>query len=84
MFVLGPDRSRDRTMSTAGTASTPTVVRRLPRLSHQATVGRNSSFGNLSLRDRKLLGGIEYRSLQLLLKIVTSEYGHDLLFSGSR
>lgn len=83
MFVLGPDRSRDRTMSTAGTGSTPTVVRRLPQLSHQATVGRNSSFGNLSLHDRKLLGGIEYRSLQLLLKIVTSEYEHDLSFLDS-
>ncbi|ETS86288.1 hypothetical protein PFICI_00116 [Pestalotiopsis fici W106-1] len=71
MFVLRPDRSRDRTVSTADTGSTPTVVKRLPRLSRHITIGRNSHFSNLSMRDRRILGGIEYRSLQLLLKIVS-------------
>jgi hypothetical protein len=76
MFVLRPDRSRDRTISTADTSSTPNVVRRLPRLSRHITIGRNSRFSNLSARDRRILGGIEYRSLQLLLKIVSSKVWH--------
>ncbi|PKY07405.1 cation transporter [Aspergillus campestris IBT 28561] len=41
-----------------------------PRLSSQATLGRNSQFHNLTEEDREQLGGIEYRSLKLLLKIV--------------
>lgn len=45
----------------------------LPSLSSKATVGRNSQFHDLTERDRELLGGIEYRSLKLLLKIVTGE-----------
>lgn len=45
----------------------------LPNLSSNATVGRNSQFHNLTERDRELLGGIEYRSLKLLLKIVTGK-----------
>ncbi|KAL2840719.1 cation transport protein-domain-containing protein [Aspergillus pseudodeflectus] len=42
----------------------------LPGLSSQATLGRNSQFLNLTAEDRERLGGIEYRSLRLLLKIV--------------
>ncbi|KAL2367932.1 hypothetical protein RJZ57_007702 [Blastomyces gilchristii] len=42
----------------------------LPLSSH-ATLGRNSQFRNLTAEDREKLGGIEYRSLKLLLKIVT-------------
>lgn len=42
----------------------------LPQLSHHATLGRNSSFGNLTKKDREVLGGLEYQSLKLLLKIV--------------
>ena len=42
----------------------------LPQLSRQATLGRNSSFGNLTKKDKEVLGGLEYRSLRLLLKIV--------------
>jgi len=38
-------------------------------LSHHATLGRNSDFRNLTREDREKLGGIEYRSLRLLLKI---------------
>ncbi|KAI1855943.1 hypothetical protein JX265_012026 [Neoarthrinium moseri] len=71
MFVLRPDRSHDRTISTAGTGSTPNVVKQLPQLSKQATIGRNSRFRNLTIHDRQLLGGIEYRSLRLLLRIVS-------------
>ena len=42
----------------------------LPGLSREVTVGRNSRFYNLTPKDRERLGGIEYRSLKLLLKIV--------------
>ncbi|OAX79563.1 hypothetical protein ACJ72_06115, partial [Emergomyces africanus] len=40
----------------------------LPLSSH-ATLGHNSQFRNLTTEDREKLGGIEYRSLKLLLKI---------------
>jgi hypothetical protein len=43
----------------------------LPYLSRQATVGRNSNFRKLTAQDRERLGGIEYRALKLLLKIVS-------------
>jgi hypothetical protein len=46
----------------------------LPKVSPQATIGRNSQFHNLSAEDRERLGGIEYRSLKLLLKIVTGYF----------
>lgn len=42
----------------------------LPQLSRHVTVGRNSQFHNLSEADREILGGIEYRSLKLLFKII--------------
>ncbi|KAL4974164.1 cation transport protein-domain-containing protein [Aspergillus desertorum] len=41
----------------------------LPGLSSQATLGRNTQFFNLTTEDRERLGGVEYRSLRLLLKI---------------
>ncbi|KAJ5743778.1 hypothetical protein N7533_008648 [Penicillium manginii] len=46
----------------------------LPKIFSRATVGRNSQFHNLSVEDREQLGGIEYRSLRLLLKIVTGYF----------
>ncbi|KAI7277341.1 potassium transport protein TRK1/TRK2 [Hortaea werneckii] len=71
-FVLGGEsstmarrsrsRSRRRSTSTAAFDS-------LPQLSDQVTIGRNSNFHNLTPRDREELGGVEYRSLKLLLKI---------------
>jgi hypothetical protein len=42
----------------------------LPNISSRATQSRNSQFHNLTVEDRERLGGIEYRSLKLLLKIV--------------
>ncbi|KKZ62581.1 hypothetical protein EMCG_02990 [[Emmonsia] crescens] len=45
----------------------------LPLSSH-ATLGHNSQFRNLTAEDREKLGGIEYRSLKLLLKIVTAYF----------
>ncbi|CAG8877204.1 unnamed protein product [Penicillium salamii] len=72
MFILGGSPSSDRGM--------PTTKRRdikqldLPNMSSQATIGRNSQFHNLSAKDRETLGGIEYRSLKLLLKIVVGYF----------
>lgn len=62
-----------------GKTSTPTPRRSrsssrvadLPYLSREATVGRNSTFKKLTAADRERLGGIEYRALKLLLKIVS-------------
>ncbi|GFF78286.1 putative cation transporter [Aspergillus udagawae] len=68
MFVLGsyPSRSQERqSRRTIPLAKDP----ELPRLSSQASLGRNSTFYNLTSEDREALGGIEYRSLKLLLKI---------------
>ncbi|KAF4968774.1 hypothetical protein FSARC_3903 [Fusarium sarcochroum] len=45
-----------------------------PQLSREVTVGRNSIFHNLSSDDREELGGIEYKSLKLLLKIIVGYY----------
>lgn len=46
----------------------------LPNLSSQATQSRNSRFNNLTAADCEMLGGIEYRALKLLLKIVTGYF----------
>ncbi|KAG6353773.1 hypothetical protein INS49_005252 [Diaporthe citri] len=67
VFVLGKTR--------AG-AARPSAPHRpttgLPMLSKQVTIGRNSQFLNLTSSDRERLGGIEYRALKVLLKIVVS------------
>lgn len=44
------------------------------RLSTNAILGRNSNFSNLTSDDKDRLGGIEYRSLKLLLKVILSYY----------
>ncbi|RYO98664.1 hypothetical protein DL764_007023 [Monosporascus ibericus] len=67
MFILGPSQSHARRQSDV--SARPRVAD-LPYLSKTATVGRNSQFHNLTAQDRDRLGGIEYRSLKLLLKIV--------------
>ena len=40
----------------------------------EVTIGRNSTFRHLSSEDRDELGGIEYKSLKLLLKIIIGRY----------
>ncbi|PWY95236.1 cation transporter [Aspergillus sclerotioniger CBS 115572] len=69
LFVLGrhPSRAREPSLRPAISLSKDA---NLPELSAQATLGRNSQFYNLTVADRERLGGIEYRSLKLLLKIV--------------
>ncbi|KAB8067028.1 cation transport protein-domain-containing protein, partial [Aspergillus leporis] len=72
MFAIGAGPNRDQSVQ----SEEPQKISLskdldMPSLSAQATVGRNSLFHNLTAEDRELLGGIEYRSLRLLLKIVT-------------
>ncbi|THC96377.1 hypothetical protein EYZ11_004148 [Aspergillus tanneri] len=69
VFVLGrqPRTSEEPRLRSAVSLSNDS---NLPGLSSQATLGRNSQFYNLTDEDRERLGGIEYRSLKLLLKIV--------------
>ncbi|KAJ5751980.1 hypothetical protein N7520_008897 [Penicillium odoratum] len=71
MFVIGGSTSRGHATSRERPALKPLS---LPQLSSHATLGRNSNFGNLTTEDRERLGGIEYRALKLLLKIVTGYF----------
>ncbi|KAG9232849.1 putative cation transporter [Amylocarpus encephaloides] len=71
LFVMGP------TPTSREENPRPRVepqLARMPTLSSQATVGRNSQFSNLTMEDREQLGGLEYRSLRLLLKIVVGYF----------
>lgn len=54
-------------------ARKPTKEVPMPYLSYQPTVGRNSQFVDLTDEQRDELGGIEYRSLKLLGKILWGE-----------
>ncbi|KAL4798730.1 cation transporter [Aspergillus venezuelensis] len=66
-FARGTSQTRNSQIRPAVSLSKHTS---LPGLSSQATLGRNSQFLNLTAEDRERLGGVEYRSLKLLLKIV--------------
>ncbi|KAI1740313.1 potassium transporter [Xylaria scruposa] len=68
MFVLGAMPTQDK-QTTRRSVSRPRSTN-LPSLSRGVTIGRNSQFHNLTPLDRDRLGGIEYRSLKLLLKII--------------
>jgi potassium uptake Trk family protein len=46
----------------------------MPYLSYQPTIGRNSQFVDLTDEQRDELGGIEYRSLKLLQRILIAYY----------
>ncbi|OQE14075.1 hypothetical protein PENFLA_c041G01938 [Penicillium flavigenum] len=72
VFILEGSSSTERAMP----ATKPREIKQLdlPSMSSQATIGRNSQFYNLSDEDREALGGIEYRSLKLLLKIVVGYF----------
>ncbi|RFU78452.1 trk family potassium uptake [Trichoderma arundinaceum] len=71
IFVIGSNPRR-RCNSTTSSISQQCGVQTkvILALSHHATLGRNSEFDNLTKEDREKLGGIEYRSLKLLLKVV--------------
>ncbi|KAF4343902.1 potassium transporter TRK-1 [Fusarium beomiforme] len=72
LFVIGNPAQgpKERPLARAPTLA----VGDFPRLSREVTIGRNSLFHNLSSRDREELGGIEYKSLKLLLKIIVGYY----------
>ncbi|KAI8666020.1 Potassium transport protein [Fusarium keratoplasticum] len=71
MFVIGGGRDpRRERLATAPTMAAGDF----PQLSREVTIGRNSMFHNLSSQDREELGGIEYRSLKLLLKIILTYF----------
>ncbi|KAH7114074.1 potassium transporter [Dactylonectria macrodidyma] len=72
MFVFGRELRKER--SNVSTQRPAPATDDFPQLSCQVTVGRNSNFLNLTSRDREELGGIEYRSLKLLLKIVVGYF----------
>lgn len=74
-FVLGSasrPRSRSRSVSRSlrPLSRTGSRASQAPYLSYTPTIGRNSQFLNLTEEQRIELGGIEYRSLKLLAKIV--------------
>ncbi|KAH6880063.1 cation transport protein-domain-containing protein [Thelonectria olida] len=73
MFVIGNTERRERRPSMTSQRTT-LAVEDFPQLSREVTIGRNSLFHNLTSEDRQKLGGIEYRSLKLLLKIVVSYF----------
>ncbi|KAF2965198.1 hypothetical protein GQX73_g8377 [Xylaria multiplex] len=53
---------------------------RMPYLSYQPTIGRNSQFVDLTEEQREELGGIEYRSLKTLALVLTIYFwGYSLL-----
>jgi potassium uptake Trk family protein len=73
VFVYG-SQPRSRRMSTQSTCRSESALQSLPGLSNQVTVGRNSNFSGLAAQDREELGGVEYRSLRLLLKVLVALY----------
>jgi potassium uptake Trk family protein len=72
-FLYG-SQPRSRRMSTQSTCRSETALQSLPGLSNQVTIGRNSNFSGLTPQDREELGGVEYRSLKLLLKVIVALY----------
>lgn len=75
MFVIGPSANHGDKAQIQPLPADRSLSQQLdlPELSSHATIGRNSQFHNLTEEDREMLGGIEYRSLKLLLKIVTGK-----------
>lgn len=84
-FILGNSsrkRSRSRSSNPLNRSSSRAdrVPLDMPYLSYQPTIGRNSRFLGLTDDQRDELGGIEYRSLKLLAKIVFSMHHPCYLF----
>ncbi|KAM0321051.1 hypothetical protein ACHAPQ_009753 [Fusarium lateritium] len=73
IMLLG-SQTTPRPRSVVSTTKEQPALNDTPFLSRQATLGRNSQFKNLTSHDREVLGGIEYRTLKLLLKIVTGYF----------
>ncbi|GJN85671.1 hypothetical protein PLIIFM63780_009241 [Purpureocillium lilacinum] len=78
-LVLGSEhtsraRRRSSAVSSSRLSQQEADARDMLALSRHATLGRNSDFRNLTGEDRAKLGGIEYRSLKLLIKIAFSYF----------
>ncbi|EEU35272.1 uncharacterized protein NECHADRAFT_54501 [Fusarium vanettenii 77-13-4] len=73
ILLLGSE-TKPRPRPPTPTPQKPPALNDTPFLSRQATIGRNSQFRNLTSDDLEVLGGIEYRSLKLLLKIVIAYF----------
>lgn len=73
-FVLGSQPGSRRVSNTASRSRNDLALGNLPRLSSSVTVGKNSNFAGLTGQDREELGGIEFRSLKLLLKLIIGLY----------
>jgi len=70
-FSMGPaKRSRAFSVS-SNTPRKSAPIPDMPYLSYQPTLGRNSQFVDLTDEQRDELGGIEYRSLKLLFRVLT-------------
>ncbi|KAJ5554609.1 hypothetical protein N7513_004568 [Penicillium frequentans] len=69
MFRVGGSSGPGRSQSSPSRKKSKFKQLALPNISSQATQSRNSQFHHLTAEDRERLGGIEYRSLKLLLKI---------------
>jgi potassium uptake Trk family protein len=64
-----------RTFNTLTTMATKDKIEDpMPYLSWQPTLGRNSAFVNLTAEQREELGGIEYRALKTLLKVLVGYF----------
>ncbi|KAF2453477.1 cation transport protein-domain-containing protein [Lineolata rhizophorae] len=72
-FVMGGISRHDTSHQSprGGNTREPSPV---PYLSYRPIVGRNSQFKDLTREQREELGGIEYRSLKLLAKILIGYY----------
>lgn len=73
ILLLGSE-TKPHPRPAASTIQQQPALNDTPFLSRQATIGRNSEFHNLTGQDLEVLGGIEYRGLKLLLKIVTGKW----------
>lgn len=67
VLVLGSHASSERRDASVSQFPHPSD---LPTLSKQVTIGRNSRLYNLTEDDKEKLGGIEYRALKMLIKII--------------
>ncbi|CAI6096501.1 unnamed protein product, partial [Clonostachys chloroleuca] len=73
MLILDPGSSEHRSESNPPGPRAQFQDDKL-RLSRHVTIGRNSEFAGLTKKDWERIGGLEYRSLKLLVKIVFSYF----------
>jgi hypothetical protein len=76
LHISNAKTSLGRTFSTLATVRTKDkqMTDPMPYLSWQATTGRNSAFLGLTEDQREELGGIEYRALKMLAKVLIAYF----------